>query len=322
VIADIGIRAEWASEIKIEVATARKVAALIPARPRDSHKGTFGKAMLCVGSANYVGAAFLAGSAATRAGAGLVTLALAQTIYPMLASALHETTFVILPDERGVLTPDATSVLGNSLEDYDALLIGCGFGRDVRTIAFVQTLLNQITNYERFARITNLVFDADALFALAQTREWWTQLAPHTAILTPHPGEMATLTGLTRAEVQANRVEIAKKFAAQWQQIVVLKGAHTMIAAPDASTPLSARVMIIPIATPALATAGTGDVLAGTIVAMLAQKLSPFDAASAGAYLHGLAGMIAEKEIGAAGAVASDLLTRLPETIRRVQLSR
>jgi NAD(P)H-hydrate epimerase len=319
VIADIGIRAEWASEIEIEVATARKVAALIPARPRDSHKGTFGKAMLCVGSANYVGAAFLAGSAATRAGAGLVTLALAQTIYPMLASALHETTFVILPDERGVLTPDAISVLGNSLEDYDALLIGCGFGRDVRTIAFVQTLLNQITNYERFARITNLVFDADALFALAQTREWWTQLAPHTAILTPHPGEMATLTGLTRAEVQANRVEIAKKFAAQWQQIVVLKGAHTIIAAPDASTPLSARVMIIPIATPALATAGTGDVLAGTIVAMLAQKLSPFDAASAGAYLHGLAGMIAEKEIGAAGAVASDLLTRLPEAIRRMK---
>ncbi|MBI5653386.1 MAG: NAD(P)H-hydrate dehydratase [Chloroflexi bacterium] len=320
IIADIGI--PEISEIFqtyeiLEVATARDIATILPARARDSHKGTFGKAMLCVGSVNYVGAAFLAGSAATRAGAGLVTLALAQTIYPLLASALHETTFVILPDDHGVLIPDAISVLGNSLADYDALLIGCGFGRDPQTIAFVQTLLEHIRNSQ--IAIRNFVFDADALFALAQTPEWWTQIAPHTAILTPHPGEMATLTGLSRAEVQADRIGIAKKFAAQWQQVVVLKGAHTIVASPDASTPLRARATIIPFATPALATAGTGDVLAGTITAMLAQKLSPFDAAIAGAYLHGLAGMIAEKEIGAAGVIANDLLPRLPEAMRRVQ---
>ena len=309
-VADIGIPSEWADANATQVASAPEIAAMLPVRTRDSHKGTFGKAMLCVGSANYVGAAFLAGSAATRAGAGLVTLALARTIYPLLASALHETTFVRLPDDDGVLIPEAVSVLGNQLADYDALLLGCGFGRDPKTVAFVQALLNQIHNSPLATR--HFVFDADALSALAQTADWWNRLAPNTAILTPHPGEMATLTGLSRAEVQTNRSVVAKKFAAQWQQVVVLKGAFTVVASPDG------RVTLLPFATAALATAGTGDVLAGTITALLAQKLSPFDAAVVGAYIHGLAGEIAEHEIGSAGVVAGDLLPRLPEAMRRV----
>lgn len=330
IIADIGIHEEWADPNLPDVAAAREIKALLPARPRDSHKGTFGKAMLCVGSANYVGAAFLAGSAATRAGAGLVTLALARTIYPMIASALHETTFVVLPDDLGVLIPDAVPVLREHLTDYDALLIGCGFGRDPKTIEFVRRLLQPTGTSREPKGSTNplglasvqkshvamtlppLVIDADALFALAQSGEWWKTLAPHSAILTPHPGEFATLTGLSRDAIQADRVNIAKKFAAQWQQVVVLKGAFTVIASPDG------RATILPFATPALATAGTGDVLAGTIVAMLAQKLNPYDAAIAGAYLHGLGGSIAEKEIGKAGVVAGDLISRLPQAIQRV----
>jgi NAD(P)H-hydrate epimerase len=124
---------------------------------------------------------------------------------------------------------------------------------------------------------------------------------------------MAMLTGLSRNEVQADRVNGAKKFAAQWNQIVVLKGAFTVVAAPDG------RATMLPFATPALATAGTGDVLAGTIVAMLAQHLTPYDAAIAGAYVHGLAGQIAEQEIGKAGVVAGDLLMRLPEALRRLE---
>lgn len=325
VIADIGIPAEWADEKSPDVATTHEIKAMLPARPRDSHKGTFGKAMLCVGSANYVGAAFLAGSAATRAGAGLVTLAVARTIYPMIASALHETTFVVLPDDLGALIPDAIPVLRERLTDYDAMLIGCGFGRDPKTIEFVQRLLDTkpksqmgfpTKSEERKTEPTPLpplVIDADALFALAQAGEWWTRLKPNTAILTPHPGEFATLTGLSRNEIQANRIEVAKKFAAQWQQIVVLKGAFTVIASPDG------RATILPFATPALATAGTGDVLAGTIVAMLAQKLNPYDAAIVGAYLHGLAGIIAEKEIGRAGVVAGDLIARLPLAIEHIK---
>ncbi len=114
---------------------------------------------------------------------------------------------------------------------------------------------------------------------------------------------------LTRDEVQSNRIGVAKKHAEDWNQVVVLKGAHTVVAAPDG------RVTLIPFATPALATAGTGDVLAGTIVAMLAQRLEPYDAAVVGAYVHGLAGKIAEEEIGEAGVVAGDLLPRLPKAI-------
>lgn len=307
VVADIGIPAEWANADALDVATAREIAALVPTRARDSHKGTFGKAMICAGSANYVGAAFLAGAAATRAGAGLVTLALARTIYPLIASVLHETTFVVLPDADGALVPDSARALIDHLPGYDALLIGCGFGRHPQTVAFVTQIINH--NSE----IINCVIDADALFALAQSGAWWTRLAPNRAILTPHPGEMALLTGLSRDRIQADRVNIAKKFAAQWQQVIVLKGAFTVIAVPDG------RATLLPFATPALATAGTGDVLAGTIVAMLAQGLSLYDAAIVGAYIHGLAGEIAQREIGDAGVVAGDLLTRLPIALRQVK---
>lgn len=314
IVADIGIRAEWADANLPDVATAREIASILPARARNSHKGTFGKAMLCVGSLNYVGAAYLAGSAATRAGAGLVTLALAHTIYPMLASASHETTFVPLPDENGALTPSAVAPLIDASQDYDVLLIGCGFGRSPKTIEFVRALLDAIHNSQ--LTIRNLVFDADGLYALAQAGEWWKKFPPNSAILTPHPGEFATLTGLARDEIQTNRIEAAKKFAAQWNQIVVLKGAFTVIASPQG------QVTILPFATPALATAGTGDVLAGTITAMLAQKLSPYEAAIAGTYVHGLAGEIAEKEIGRAGVVAGDLLPRLPKAIAVIQQTR
>lgn len=131
---------------------------------------------------------------------------------------------------------------------------------------------------------------------------------------------MATLCGMPRAEVQADRVNVAKKYAAQWRQVVVLKGAFTVVAAPDPSTPLRARATLLPFATPSLATAGTGDVLAGTIVAMLAQHLAPYDAAVAGAYLHGLAGEILEREIGRAGVVAGDLLPRLPVAMRELSI--
>ncbi len=322
-VADIGIRGEWVETTAPEVASAQEVAKLLPARASDSHKGSFGKAMVCAGSTNYVGAAFLAGSATTRAGAGLVTLALARTIFPIVASSLHETTFVVLPDDLGALVPDAVHVLIEHIEGYDALLIGCGFGRDLKTREFVERLLgigarpksqigfsSGMEVEEKPGKLPPLVIDADALYAIAQVGEWWRRLTPNAAILTPHPGEMAVLCGQPREQIQADRIGMARRFAAQWHQVLVLKGAFTVVASPDG------RVTVLPFATPALATAGTGDVLAGTIAAMLAQNLAPFDAAVAGAYVHGLAGQIAEHEIGKAGVVASDLLPRLPEAIR------
>src|SRR5574341_125025 len=305
IVADIGISAEWASDVTLEVASISEITARLPARPREAHKGTFGKAMICAGSANYIGAAFLAGSAATRAGAGLVMLAVARSVYPIVAAAVHERTFLPLPDDQGALVSDAAHLLRERIADYDSLLVGPGLGRDPKTIEFVRRLLGN--------NLPPLVIDADALFALAQISKWWTRLAPGTAILTPHPGEMATLCGMARDAVQNDRINIAKKFAVQWKQVAVLKGAHSVVVAPDG------RVTLIPFATPALATAGTGDILAGTIVALLAQGLEPFDAAVVGAYLHGFAGRIAEEEIGQAGVVAGDLLPRLPRAIRLVQ---
>ena len=308
-VADIGIPADWARDSSLEVESAQDASKSLPARPRGSHKGTFGKAMLCVGSANYIGAAYLAGTAATHAGAGLVTLALARTIHPIVAAASHETTFVPLPDEGGALVPEAIPALLDSLSDYDALLVGPGFGRNPQTIRFTQGLLGGKH------KLPKLVIDADGLYALSQLPDWSQVFATggYRAILTPHPGEMATLCGLKPDQVQADRVGVAKKFATQWQQTIVLKGAYTIVA--DGS----GRITIIPFATPALATAGTGDVLAGTIVALLAQQLDPYVAAVTGAYLHGLAGELCQREIGEAGVVAGDLLPRLPRAIRTLR---
>ncbi len=320
VVADIGIPEEWAEDTTLQVASVSDIAARLPLRSRESHKGTFGKAMICAGSINYIGAAYLAGSAATRAGAGLVTLALARTLQPVIAASAHETTFVPLPDDDGALIPEAGEVLTGALADYNALLIGCGFGRNPKTIEFVRRVVETLhatsvphATSLRDATSLPLVIDADALYALSQTPEWWMRLGPNSAILTPHPGEMATLTGVKVSEIQADRIETARKFAAEWRQTVVLKGARTVVAAANGAA------TIIPFATPALATAGTGDVLAGTIAAMLAQKLAPFDAAVVGAYIHGLAGEIAQAEIGRAGVIAGDLLPRLPQAIREVR---
>lgn len=312
IVASIGIPSEWASEIEIEVADVKEIAARLPARPRDSHKASYGKAMICAGSLNYTGAAYLSAMAAARAGAGLVTLALAQMIYPIIASAAHEPTFVPLPDANGILTSTAARVLKKNLIGYDALLIGPGLGRNAKTVEFVDRLLESPLFPPLVRGAGGIVIDADALYALAQTHEWWKKIPPMSAILTPHPGEMATLCGLSRDEIQADRIAAAKRFSREWQQIVILKGAYSVVAAPDG------RITLIPFATPALATAGTGDVLAGTIVAMLAQGLELYDAAVAGAYVHGCAGKIAEEEIGRAGVVAGDLLPRLPQAIRRV----
>jgi hydroxyethylthiazole kinase-like uncharacterized protein yjeF len=323
VIADIGIPAELARDIPLEVSTPQTVQLLLPKRPRDSHKGTFGKAMVVAGSANYTGAPYLAASAAMRVGAGLVTLAIAELLHPILAAKLTEATYLVLPHEMGALVPEAVKVLQEKLPGYDALLLGPGLGHEEKTVEFVARLL-ALPQAEKKARLgfigapnkdgwpgsplPPVVIDADALNALADLGDWHKSLRQK-AVLTPHPGEMSRLMGISIAEVEANRLALAVRAAKEWGVVVVLKGAYTVIAAPDG------RACINPFATPALATAGTGDVLAGAVVGLLAQGLAPFGAAVAGAYLHGLAGQMVSEEIGLAGAVAGDLLARLPRAI-------
>jgi len=262
--------------------------------------------LVAAGSANYIGAAYLACNGALRAGAGLVTLATTPTLLAVLAAKLTEVTYLPLPEASpGVVAADAVTDISQQADRYDALLLGCGLGQEPATAEFVGALIQE-------KGLPPLVLDADALNILSGIPRWWQQLTDD-AILTPHPGEMARLAGTTVDEVQADRLGTAGKFAAEWRQTVVLKGAYTVIATADG------RCRISPFANPALASAGTGDVLAGIIAALVAQGLPPFDAATLGVYLHAKAGEMVGDEMGDTGAIASDLLPALPLAIKRLK---
>jgi len=324
VVADIGTDPALAEDVDLEVVTAGMVRAWLPPRPPDAHKGTFGRALIVAGSVNYTGAARLAGMAAVRAGAGLVTVALPASIHPAVAAGLAEATYLLLPHELGVIAKPALDVLVEHLDRYDAMLLGPGLGQERETVAFVEALLGR--NAERrpvgFLRtdgqapqpvaLPPLVVDADGLNILARLQDWPARLPPGT-VLTPHPGEMARLMGCPIAEVQADRVDVARRQARAWGHVVVLKGAYTVVAAPDG------RAVLEPFANPGLATGGTGDVLAGVIVALRAQGMDPFEAAAAGAYLHGLSGELARQDSSAAGMAAGDLLRFLARAWRWVE---
>lgn len=331
VIADIGIPEDLSSHIRLEMATPALAAAWLPARPCDANKGTFGKALIVAGSVNYTGAPQLAAMAAVRAGTGLVTLALPQAIHAIVAARLLEATYLLLPHDMGVLAPPAVKVLADKMGEYDALLLGPGLTQEKPTAEFITELLggNQAGSKRRVgfvhagigaeaasdtagARLPPLVVDADGLNLLAKMERWWQRL-PAPAVLTPHPGEMARLVGCSTDEVLADRIGCATEMAAKWGHVVLLKGAHSLIADPDG------RVVVLPFANPALATAGSGDVLAGIVVGMRAQGLPAFEAAVTGSYLHGLAGELARELVYETGVAAGDLPGLVPRALRRLR---
>ena len=274
-VVDIGLPDDLSAlkDLNTSVAEENIVSMLLPERPIDSHKGTFGTALIAAGSVNYTGAVLLAGEAAYRAGAGLVTLAVPGPVHAALAGQIPEATWIVLPQSMGVISSNASEVLVKNIERATALLIGPGFGMESTTKEFIENLLagksvpkkstvrigflheESEKKEESTSVLPPMVVDADGLKHLAQIKDWHTKL-PAPAILTPHPGEMAVLTGLSKEEIQEDRQEIARKYAKEWGHIVVLKGAFTTIASPDG------RVTVIPVASPALARAGTGDVLA------------------------------------------------------------
>ena len=280
------------------------VAEMLPARPRDAHKGTFGTVLVVAGSVHYPGAAMLSGKAAYRVGAGLVTLAVPRPVQPMLAGHFPEATWLPLPEEEGFLAADAADVLRANVQRATCLLFGPGFGLHETTRHFLARFVTP--------ELPPLVLDADGLKLFAQLPGWPLRLPPW-SILTPHPGEMSLLTGLDTRTLQSDRVQHAERFAKEWGHIVIFKGAFTIVAAPDGQTAL------IPIATSALARAGTGDVLAGMIAGLRAQGLPAFDAAVAGAWLHGQAGLHAENVLGNSAAVlAGDVLEGVKEVMGRL----
>lgn len=313
-VADIGTPSDLADGVPVELIDPTFMQRWLPARPVDAHKGTFGRVMIVAGSANYPGAALLSATAAARAGAGLVTLAVPSALHLALVGALPEATWLPLPGPEGTHTAAGAAQLLARLADYEALLVGPGFTTSEDAAAFIETLTAP-TALPVEAWQGRVVVDADALNLLAKLPDWPHRL-PRQSILTPHPGEMARLTGTTPAEVNARRIENAQRWATEWGHIVLLKGPHTVVAAPDG------RVAVLPFATPTLATAGSGDVLAGAIVALLGQGLPAFEAAIAGAYLHGHVGMLIGREVGMSGIIADDLVREFPRALRMLYVGR
>ncbi len=304
VVADIDISTALpdVKHVAVELATAKLAGALMPRRSISGHKGTFGTALIAAGSEHYWGAPLLAAQGAYRAGAGLVALAVPEVIRATVAGQMPEATYPPVTASRVLGAESARFLLGQTV-NAKGMLIGPGLGP---AADFLVTFL------EGQDGLPPLVVDADGLNILATMPNWW-QRIPAGTILTPHPGEMSRLMGMTLSEMMtADRVDLARSQASAWGHIVLLKGAFTVVADPDG------QCMILPFANPLLAVGGSGDVLAGIIVGLLAQGLKPFDAAVLGGYLHGAAGEIAAEAIGDAGMLASELAEWIPAARRRI----
>ena len=290
-VVDIGLPAGLLEydNITREIIEEEWVLSKLPDRPLDAHKGTFGTSLVVAGSKEFPGAAVLAGKAAYRIGSGLVTMGVPEGIYHGLIKTLPEATWLVLPEQSGGIAEQAVELIKGTLEKPTACLIGPGFGIRSKTGKFLDELL-------RLEGLPPLVIDADALRLLSSIPNWQDRL-PRDCVLTPHPGEMSVLTKMPVEKIQENRVEVAEEYAQRWKQIVLLKGAHSVIAAPDG------RTKILISANPALARAGSGDVLAGMITGLIAQSLEPFDATAAGCWIHARAGERAELIKGSSASV-------------------
>jgi NAD(P)H-hydrate epimerase len=306
-VIDIGLPKAAVEALPVELLNPRWVRQRLPARPAAANKGTFGRVLVVAGSKHYAGAARLAALGALRAGAGLVTLACPTSVQPLVAPGAAEVTYLPLREEGGGIAGEAAVEVARALPAYDVLLLGPGLGQGPGQVAFARQVLCSLTEDGPAALI-----DADGLNNLAKLPHWWERVAAR-CVLTPHPGEQARLARRSIADIQSDRLAAARGAAREWRQTVVLKGACTVVAAPDG------RAGVNPYANPALASAGTGDVLAGAIAGLLAQGLSPFEAACCGAYLHAAAAEGLRAELGDAGLLAGDLLIELPKTVRELK---
>ncbi len=308
-VADIGIPAVLMQATKLFVSEARDAAAAWGARSRGSHKGTQGHVLVVAGSAGKSGAAVLAGSGALRAGAGLATVATAASALPRVAARRPELMAEALPvSKAGGLSSRGVARALELARVRDAVILGPGLGQDAATRAFIEAFAAECP--------VPLVIDADGLNALASRRDAATRLLKTrraSTVLTPHPGEMGRLARRSTKQVQSARLETALGLASASGAVVVLKGYQSIVAEP------SGRAAMNPTGNPGLATAGSGDVLAGVVGALLARGCGAWTAATAAVYVHGLGGDQLAVGRGVEGILAGEIAEALPGAIRAVQ---
>lgn len=304
-VTGIGIPdAEVARGITTFVLDAADVAAHFPARARAAHKGTYGHLLVVAGSVGKTGAAALAASAALRGGAGLVTVATAESQQPIVAGLLLEAMTERLAEGRaGFIGERAWPALSALASARDAIAVGPGLGLDPQVQGIARRLVAELR--------VPMVVDADALTALVDHLEILDK-APAPRCLTPHPGELARLLGIGVPEIQRDRIEVARAFATSHRVHLVLKGAVSVVAAPDGT------VLLNPTGNPGMASGGTGDVLTGITGAFLARGMAAGEALACAVYLHGLAGDIAAERTGEESLIARDVIAALPDAFRRV----
>lgn len=299
-VVDIGIPYALAEEYETpQLMEKDDIRGLMPERPVEGHKGTFGKVLMVAGSQGMAGAAYLSAVSSYRAGSGLVKMAIPQTIINPLSILLPEAVLASLPEDDTTLLKHIKRLIA----DADAVLVGPGLSATDATMKLLEAVIDYCDK--------PMVLDADALNLISKNKSLLERLRCE-AIITPHPLEMSRLTGMSVPDIQNNRIDIAKSFADEFGLTVVLKGAGTIIAANDGRTVINST------GNQGMATAGSGDVLSGVITSLLGQGLPPYEAAVAGVYLHGLAGDFAAREIGEAGVMASDIASNLPKAIKNV----
>jgi NAD(P)H-hydrate epimerase len=303
VVSEIGLPADAGSDIPFAVLDRDTAARLVPARPLDAHKYRFGRVLVLAGSDHYLGAPILCSTAAARAGAGLVTVGSSAAVREAIVGHAPEITYTERDVEPSANAVASLAAVRAVLPATNALVVGPGLGRADRTIDFVRDLL---LARARDASSSKAVIDADGLYALAQWPSWWHHLGAPT-IVTPHSGELARLAG-ERPSGETPWAE-ALRLARTWGVVLVAKGPFTTVADPGG------RAAVWPHANPALATGGTGDVLAGLIGGLLAQGLSPFDAARLGVVVHALAADAVIDRSDGRTLLASDLVPEVPSVL-------
>lgn len=308
-VAPLGIPRSLAAHVRLAVTGSDEVASMLPRRLADSNKGTYGRVLVVGGSRDYPSAPGLTSIAALRAGAGLAEAAVLPLSQQVIAAHALEPIYLLMPEEDGHVAAGSSANLAPGLGGADCLVAGPGLGRSAEAVS----LIHDILAFPRDIFSGPMLIDADGLNALSRLDDWWE--GRHDLVLTPHPGEMARLTRLTIDQVQADRIGVARTYAARWNAVVVLKGAGTVVARPDG------QARINPTGGPNLATGGTGDVLSGIVGGLLAQGTDRWAATVAGTYLHGLAGDRLAQRHGDSGTLAGDLLSEIP-LARRALLDR